>query len=99
MLVSARQYSNADLKIAVRLQGSKMTQVERRALVVDGPPGTASCIRPTALDFFSDGSLGWIEDITYAIRKIDKTTGLVKTVGYLDGATTVPNMVIDAAGA
>lgn len=98
VIVSARRYTDAELKIPARLEGSKLTQAELRALVVDGPVGVASCVRPTAIDFFSDGSLGWIEYATFAIRKLDSATGLVKTLGYLEGAGTVPNMVIDASG-
>ncbi len=99
VLVDPNQWSLAQLKCPMRLHGSTMTQAEMRALVVDGPPGVASIIRPTSIDFFSDGSIGWIEDFTFAIRKLDKATGLVKTLGYLEGAGNVPNMVIDSAGA
>lgn len=98
VLVSAKRYTDAELKITGRLGESKLTQAALRALVVDGPPGVASCIRPAAIDFFSDGSLCWVENYTFAIRKLNATTGLVTTLGFLEGAHTVPNLVVDAAG-
>jgi hypothetical protein len=74
----------------------------RAAYLVDGPVGVASCTRPQAIGFNSDGDLIWVERYTYAIRKLVLATGQVTTLALIPnmdswGAQDI-GMCIDVAG-
>ncbi|MES2958507.1 MAG: hypothetical protein V4792_09975 [Pseudomonadota bacterium] len=98
VLVAAKKYTDAELRLTGRLEASRLTEAELRALVVDGPAGTASLIRPTAIDFDSAGNLLWVEQHTHALRKLDMSTGTVTTLAFLKSAVAETNMVCDSAG-
>lgn len=99
--------SNAQLGVAKRLDRGNDPQVTRASWLVDGPVGTATCVRPQAMGFNSTGKLIWVERYTYAIRELDLTTGMVRTLATIldinGGSTSSGNndaaMAIDIEGA
>lgn len=82
VIVAPRRLADAEIGVASRLSHSTLKAPALQALVVDGPVGTATCTRPTALDFDSDGNLIWVEHYSYALRRLDLKTKTVKTLGY-----------------
>lgn len=55
----------------------------RKTFNRDGPIGDATCIFPMGFDFDSQGRIVWVEHYTYAIKRLDETTGMVETIGAL----------------
>ena len=107
VIVSTLQPSDAQLGVPSRLAQSSINPITlRQSWVVDGPVGVASCIRPTALAFDSQGNILWIEHYTYAVRRLNVVTNTVETVcsiidnngGSDSSGNREPNMVVDADG-
>lgn len=54
-------------------------EVLRGNYLIDGPLGTATCIRPQDIAFDSQGRLVWVERYTYVIRRLNDD-GTVQTI-------------------
>jgi hypothetical protein len=75
--------TNAQLGISKRLDRGNEPSAVRAAWLVDGQVGVATCVRPQAMGFNSEGKLIWVERYTYAIRELDLTTMAVRTLATI----------------
>ena len=74
----SRNPTDAQLGIARRLDYGAPTSQLRALYHIDGPIGTATCVRPQGIAFDSLGRLTWVERYTYLIRRLEN--GTVSTV-------------------
>jgi hypothetical protein len=107
VLVSSLRPTDAELTVKSRLAQSKdEPSVIAAKWVVDGPVGRASCVRPMAFDFDSDGNLVFIERYSYMIRRLDFAAMTVKSLcqllakngGSSSSGNNEPVLVIDSEG-
>jgi hypothetical protein len=107
VLKCALDPTDADLNVPTRLDQSSTDPIDlRKRWVVDGGPGVASCVHPTAFDFDSKGRLVFVEHYTYAIRRLDLATRQVTTLcavldvngGSASSGNNEPVLVVDSQG-
>jgi hypothetical protein len=107
VLVSSIRPTDAELTVPGRLEQSAMEPRDIRAkFVIDGPVGVASCVRPMAFDFDSDGNLVFVERYSYAVRRLDLQAMTVTTLcaikdvngGSASSGNNEPTISIDSEG-
>jgi len=70
--------TDSQLGITTRLSYGAPTATIRPLYHIDGPIGTATCVRPQGIAFDSLGRLTWVERYTYLIRRLEN--GVVSTL-------------------